>query len=73
MSGATQIIGYRALSGDQIDLINAIKEQGNNLGLAVEAVGAIPEVDKHALTLAKAHLQTGLMWLTRAVARPEGF
>ncbi|MFA5589800.1 MAG: hypothetical protein WDA70_03655 [Lysobacteraceae bacterium] len=68
-----KISGYRELDAAQIDLINAIKEQGNALGLAVEAVDAMPDVDRRAVALAKTHLQTGLMWLVRGITKPEGF
>lgn len=72
-AGRPRIIGHRELTSDQISLINAIKEQGNALGLAIEAVAVMPEVDPRAVATAKTHLQTGLMWLVRSIAQPEGF
>lgn len=68
-----KISGYRELDPAEIDLVNAIKEQGNALGLAVEATDALAAVDKRALAIAKNHLQTGLMWLVRSITRPQGF
>lgn len=68
-----RIRGHRELAAGQIDLINAIKQQGDALGLAVEALAAMPDVDQRALATARTHLQTGLMWLIRSVGRPEGF
>lgn len=68
-----KIAGYRELTQVEIDLMNEIKEQGNNLGIAVDAIEEIPNVDQRALAIAKTHLQTGLMWLTRAIAKPESF
>ena len=68
-----KISGYRELDAAEIDLINAIKEQGGALGLAIEAAETLPQVDKRALAIAKTHLQTGLMWLVRSIARPDGF
>lgn len=68
-----KISGYRELSADQIDLINILKEQGNHLGTAIEAMEADAAYDKRALAIAKTHLQTGLMWLIRSITKPEGF
>ncbi len=67
------ITGYRKLTAQEIELINEIKDQANNLGAAVEMIGQMPDVDKRALAIAKTELQTGFMWLTRAIARPAGF
>lgn len=68
-----KISGYRELDAAEIDLVNASKEQGNQLGLAIEATEALPNVDRRALSIAKTHLQTGLMWLVRGITRPCGF
>lgn len=68
-----KITGYRELTQGEIDLMNEIKAQSNNLSVALDAIGEIPNVDQRALSIAKTNLQTGLMWLTRAIARPESF
>lgn len=68
-----KIAGDRELTPAEVDLINAIKQQGGLLELAVEGVECMPDADKRAASIAKTHLQTGLMWLVRAVARPQGF
>lgn len=68
-----KISGYRELDAAEIDLVNAIKEHGNKLGLAVEATESLPNVDKRAAAIARTHLQTGLMWLVRSITRPGGF
>ena len=70
---SSNIHGYRELAPDELALINAIKENGNEMGAAVEAISEFPGVDQRALSIAKTYLQTGLMWLTRAIARPGGF
>jgi hypothetical protein len=67
------ISGYRELSREEIELINAIKQNGNGLGSAIAVIEAMPQVDKRAASIAKTHLQTGLMWLVRSITRPEGF
>ena len=68
-----KITGYRELSADEIDLMNTIKGNGNDLGVTVNAIEQMPGVDKRAVSIARTHLQTGLMWLTRAIARPDSF
>lgn len=67
------IKGYRDLSPEEIALINEVKAQGVTLGQALDATAQIPNVDQRALSLARTHLQTGMMWLIRSIARPEGF
>jgi anion-transporting ArsA/GET3 family ATPase len=68
-----KVTGYRELDAAEIDLMNAIKRQGEATRLMVEAISASPNIDGRALAIAKTELQTGFMWLTRAVARPESF
>lgn len=68
-----EISGYRELDQSTIDLINQIKANGNDLGVAIEVIEKNPDVDKRAVAIAKTNLQTGLMWLIRAIAKPQGF
>lgn len=68
-----KITGYRELTAGEVDLMNTIKENGNDLGVAIDAIEQMPGVDKRAVSIARTHLQTGLMWLTRAIARPDSF
>jgi DNA-binding transcriptional MerR regulator len=68
-----RIKGYRELSADQIELINEIKAQGNDLGIALDTIGQDLDIDQRSLSLARTHLQQGFMWLIRAITRPEGF
>jgi hypothetical protein len=68
------ILGYRELSTDEIELINEIKQQGNNLGIAIEAmVLGGTKYDQRWISIARTHFQQGLMALTRAVAQPTNF
>lgn len=69
----TQITGYRDLTQAEIDLINRIKAAGNELGQLCQDVKAVPGVDQRWAAIATSDLQTGLMALTRAVARPTTF
>jgi hypothetical protein len=67
------ISGYRDLTQEEVDLINSIKESGGLTGDLVAACERIEGVDQRALSIARTHLQTGFMWLVRAVAKPGGF
>ena len=76
MTDEKKITGYRELGADEIRMINEIKSHGQEL----EAM--ILRLDSHCdgnpssercIQLGVDHLQTGLMWLTRAVAKPVGF
>ncbi|WP_286075686.1 hypothetical protein [Stenotrophomonas sp. 59] len=75
-----KITGYRELSQAEIDLMNEIKAKGAELQALVEKVNdtnTVIEGDKGDCyrwsAIAKTDFQTGLMALTRAVAKPESF
>lgn len=68
-----KITGYRELSQAEIDVMNHIKEHGEQLRQLQQEVADLPGVDTRAAAIAKTELQTGLMWLVRAVAKPESF
>jgi hypothetical protein len=68
-----KIAGYRDLSQAEIDLINAIKAKGSELRDLVWQVQAAAGVDARWVSIGKTNLQTGLMALVRAVAKPDGF
>lgn len=85
-TGQPAIKGYRNLSQAEIDLMNEIKEAGEQLRHLVTRVQShinsqpAPEVPHSQVTnparwaaLAQTDLQTGLMALTRAVAQPTSF
>lgn len=67
------ITGYRDLSADEIALMNDIKAEGVSLGTLVERLRALPDSDKRWVSIGATDLQTGLMALTRAVAKPTTF
>lgn len=67
------ITGYRQLSAEEQELINEIKEQGNALGVALEAIEQMPGIDKRWLSIGRTHLQQGLMAVIRSIARPTSF
>ena len=76
-----KIKGYRELSQDEIDLMNEIKAKGVELDVLISKVneanaGNQAARDSEAFrwaAIAKTDFQTGLMALTRAVAKPEFF
>lgn len=69
-----KIRGYRDLTVAEIDFMNRIKAKGAELGqLIAEMQGMQAALDQRAVAIARTELQTGIMWLTRAVARPDSF
>lgn len=67
------IRGYRELSQVEIDLVNAIKHKGAELGELVAHLRAWPALDQRWVSIGATDLQQGLMALTRAVAQPDSF
>lgn len=68
-----KIKGYRELSEDEIALMNEIKVKGPELQALVDKLKAHPDTDKRWVSIGATDLQTGLMALTRAVAKPDFF
>lgn len=68
-----QIKGYRELSQDEIDLMNAIKTKGAELGELVAKLRATDGLDQRWVSIGATDMQTGLMALTRGVAQPTFF
>ncbi len=68
-----QIKGYRELSQEEIDVMNEVKAKGVEIGELVEKLRATPELDQRWVSIGATDLQTGLMALTRAIAKPTFF
>jgi len=83
-----KIKGYRELNQDEIDLVNEIKEKGQEINELINKCRAIDVVEGKSgdrehdeilieaarwRSIAKTHLQQGLMALTRSVTKPEFF
>ena len=68
-----QIKGYRELSQSEIDLMNEIKTKGAELGDLVKKLRDSTEVDQRWVSIGTTDMQTGLMALTRSVAKPTFF
>lgn len=68
-----QIKGYRDLSQEEIDAINAVKSEGERLRLLIEEMRQNRELDQRWVSISETHLQQGIMAAVRAVAKPESF
>lgn len=88
-----KIKGYRELSQEEIDLMNRIKQHGEQTKALIDELFDLRNEQQlmacegtqtnisyeqasssiRCLQLAKDSLQTGQMWLVRAVALPESF
>lgn len=67
-----RISGYRDLTEREVALMNTIKGLGREVAeLWLQVRDDVPDVDGHALDVARDRLQDGFMWFVRAVARPE--
>ncbi len=69
---ALKIKGYRALSDEEIGMINNIKTHGDALEIQLQAV-ADAGGEWYWIAIAEQHFKQGIMALCRAVAKPEGF
>lgn len=68
-----KISGYRELDQTEIDAMNEIKAKGAELGELVSKLRANAALDQRWVSIGATDLQTGLMALTRAVAKPTFF
>ncbi len=68
-----KIKGYRELSEAEIELMNEVKSQGLVLGELIDKLQAMEETDKRWVAIGQTDLQTGLMALTRSIAKPDFF
>ena len=67
------IAGYRELSQQEVDEINAVKEIGAALKEAIANLRLQQELDQHFVSIGETHLQLGIMALVRSIAQPESF
>lgn len=68
-----KIKGYRDLSQEEIDLMNAVKAKGNEMGDLIKELQALETTDKRWVAIGQTNLQQGIMALVRAIAKPESF
>ena len=68
-----QIKGYRELNESEIAAMNEVKQKGIELGELVAKLRANADHDQRWVSIGATDLQTGLMALTRSIAKPEFF
>ena len=68
-----KVTGYRQLNATEAALMNDIKSHGAQLGELVAKLRSIEGIDQRWVSVGATDLQTGLMALTRSVARPTTF
>ena len=68
-----RIVGYRELTGREIDLMNEVKQMGTDLGILVQQLQQEPGIDHRWVAIGQTQLQQGMMALTRAIAQPTTF
>lgn len=68
-----KITGYRQLTEQEAALMNTIKAEGERLGGLVAMLRGVEGLDQRWISIGATDLQTGLMALTRSVARPTTF
>jgi hypothetical protein len=69
----TPVTGYRDLSQEEVDLINAIKDGERAVGSLWEQIQVREETDDRMAAIAKTCFQDAFMWLVRSVAKPQDF
>lgn len=68
-----KIKGYRDLTQEEINLMNEVKSKGAELGLIIEKLNNMDEIDKEWLSSGRLLVQQGLMAVTRSITRPDFF
>lgn len=67
------IKGYRDLSQAEIDAMNAVKKEGERLGILIEELRDNDSLDQRWVSIAETHLQQGIMAAVRSIAQPTSF
>ena len=68
-----EIKGYRELDADEIALMNEVKAKGAKVGALVAKLRENKSLDPRWISIGATDLQTGLMALTRSIAKPTFF
>lgn len=66
-----KIKGYRTLTQQEIDRVNAIKEMERRFLKELETLDLVPETDKRHTALARTKMEEASMWAVKAITRPE--
>lgn len=67
------IKGYRDLSQEEIDAMNAVKAEGERIRILIEEMYSNNQLDRRWIGIAETHLQQGIMAAVRSIAKPESF
>lgn len=67
------IKGYRDLSEAEIAAMNAVKAEGERLGILIEEMKANSQLDQRWVAIAQTNLQQGIMAAVRSIAQPTTF
>jgi hypothetical protein len=67
------ITGYRELSQEEIDLMNDIKQVGQDLEALIWRLLSTDITDNYWVGIGRTDCQTGIMALVRSVAKPRSF
>lgn len=67
------IKGYRDLSQEEINAMNAVKLEGERLRLLIEELRHNKDLDQRWVSIAETQLQQGIMAAVRSIAKPESF
>lgn len=68
-----KIAGYRELSQEEIDAMNAVKAEGTRLQFLIEELRDNAQLDQRWVSIAETHLQQGIMAAVRSIAQPTTF
>ena len=68
-----EIKGYRELNATEISAMNEVKTKGAELGELIAKLRANSDLDQRWVSIGATDLQTGLMALTRSIAKPTFF
>jgi len=67
------IQGYRELTQEEIDAMNACKSMGRAIKDFTDELSTFEAIDRRWLAIGITDLQKGIMAITRSIAKPEGF
>ena len=65
-------MGHEPFTAAHIAAIQALKGKAHELNALLNALEALPELDREALAVARNELATGFMWALRSITRPGG-
>jgi hypothetical protein len=71
MADNQRISGERELTQEDIDLINALKTWEASWNRVVDQLRKAPDIDQRCVAIAATHVEIGVMFAVKSVARPE--